>query len=55
METKLEKIIKDYEITLEEFHEGLIDYPTWYEYCEEILAEIMEENKEILEKLKNRG
>ena len=46
--------ITNYNETRQQFMNGEITLEQWQEFCFEVLGEIMEENKDVLIRLKNR-
>ena len=46
--------IPRYEWAKARFDNGMITEQEWFELCKEILVEIMEENKDVFIRLKNR-
>jgi hypothetical protein len=48
------KLIKQYYIMLEKYEHGEITPQQWYEYCTMILGVLMEENKDVFVRLKER-
>ena len=45
---------KEYKIKYEQFLKGVISQKDWGNYCFEILKYLMEDNKDVLVRLKNR-
>lgn len=49
-----QEMVSRYEWAKARFENGLISQDEWFKLCFEILGEIMEENKDVLIRLKNR-
>jgi len=47
--------IIEYKETLSKLQNGLITEEEWMEYCKQILAEVLEDAKDVMIRLKNRG
>jgi hypothetical protein len=47
-------IVSRYEWAKDRFDNGLITQQEWFEVCRDVLVEIMEENKDILIRLRDR-
>jgi hypothetical protein len=47
-------IISRYESAKARFDNGLITQQEWFEICRDVLVEIMEENKDVFIRLKDR-
>jgi hypothetical protein len=54
MDNYIKEIMPQYEDNLWKVTIGVWSQQQWYEYCAEILEKIMIENKNVLERLKNR-
>jgi hypothetical protein len=48
------RLINQYYIMLEKFEKNEITQQKWYEYCAMILEVLMEENKNVFARLKDR-
>lgn len=42
-----------YDIMKDIYEKGIVTDEIWFKYCEKTLEELMEENKEVLDRLKN--
>jgi hypothetical protein len=51
MGAKMSKLTETYQ----QFQNGKITLEEWQAFCFEVLCEIMEQNKDVLVRLKNRG
>lgn len=49
-----EQLIKQYFENLQKFQNGEWTSDMWYVYCASVLDELMEENKDVFIRLKNR-
>lgn len=47
--------VREYSNRLKDFYAGIITEQEWMEYCASILAELMDENKEVYLRMKERG
>ena len=47
--------IIEYKETLTKLQNGLITEEEWMDYCKEILEEVLEDAKDVMLRLKNRG
>lgn len=54
IKTMKQEIVSRYEWAKVRFENGLISQDEWFKLCFEILGEIMEENKDVFIRLKNR-
>jgi hypothetical protein len=54
IKTMKQEMVSRYEWAKARFENGLISQDEWFKLCFEILGEIMEENKDVLIRLKNR-
>ena len=45
---------KEYKIKYEDYLKGIITKKEWSDYCFKILEQLMEDNKDVLYRLKNR-
>jgi hypothetical protein len=49
-----QQLIQQYYENLQKFYANQMSTQQWYEYCDEILEQLMEENKDVFLRLKNR-
>ena len=54
MKTINEATLKNYEEMRQEYLEGTLTSGEWYCFCEELLERIMNEHKDVLQRLKDR-
>jgi hypothetical protein len=47
--------VREYSDKLKDLHAGIITEQEWKEYCASILAEVMDENKDVYLRMKERG
>lgn len=49
----MEAKIMTYDIMKDIYEKGIVTDKIWFEYCEKTLEELMEKNREVLDRLKN--